>query len=365
MRRTRIALGALTVALLVTVAACSSDENASAPSSAPSAANAGSPRVAMHECQEIPGDGRIYRSGSRLTFSRGSMLVAIPKDRSAKPKPTPSSPPPAGPVAPPAPPPNVLPPPAPAPQYPPAPQVPPAPQYPPAPQAPPAPQYPPLAPQYPNYPPAHHSPRHGGAVVPVTKGPEAPSSDTDECVSLTRWGPASPEVPPDGLLFTFRGTGTEGGQISFPAVALTGGVLPPIGQEKPRVGPLVETIPADIGVSLGGKYYLATGCPLKIVAMSPTRAAGHFACPSAIPMRENPLAPNDANRNPDDEAEDPPPPPQRPGPPAPGQPAPPAPGQPAPPAPGQPAPPAPGRPAPPAPANPDATHISGWFEVKP
>lgn len=159
-------------------------------------------------------------------------------------------------------------------------------------------------------------------------------------------GQRLPEVPPDGLLFTFRGAGSDGGQITFPAVALTGGVVPLPGPDHPRVGPLVESIPVDIGISLGGKYYLATGCPLKIVAMSPKRAAGHFVCPTTIPMRENPLAPNDAAPNPDDEGDDGP------------TPAPPA--QPAP------VPPWPGEPGhQPAPARSDAIRISGWFEAKP
>ncbi|GED97046.1 hypothetical protein [Gordonia crocea] len=359
-RHPLVAATAVAAAALVAVTACSGDPEPAPTSPDPSAARPGTPRVSMRECQEIPSDGRVYRSGANLVFERGSMLVALPKDRhprpttpSAAPTPIPGTPtPPPGPGIPPAPvpptpvpptpvpPPNVLPNPAP-------------PQNVPAPVPPPA----------PGYPPAHHRHHHSGLngpsghqAVPVTNAPTAPDAESDECVSFRKWGNRSPEVPPDGLLFTFRGRGNEGGQISFAAVALTGGVLPPLGPVRPTIGPLVTTIPADIGVSLGGKYYLATGCPLKIVAMSSHRAAGHFACPNALPMKENPLGPDDSTPDADDEET-----PTA----APGQPAPPAPGNPAPPAPGNPAPPAPGHPVPPAQANPDAIPLSGWFEVKP
>ena len=359
-RRARPALvvAATTTVFLLAVTACSDDvEQAPARTSA-SATKAGTPRVSIQECQEVPAQGRVYRSGSDLRFTHGTMTVALPKNRSARPAPPPSpaQPPPGAPggapVPAPAPPPNVLPTPAPAP----------APQYVPPPQ-----QYVPPPQQYypaPAYPPAHHrhpitGPHHRNRVAPVTNAPPAPAptaptpaTDDIECVTFGKCGNASPEVPLDSLLFTFRGAGTDGGQISFAGVALAGGTLPPLGpNQPPRVGPLHETIPADIGVSLGGKYYLASGCPLKLVAMGPKRAAGVFSCPNAIPLRENPLAPNDAAPNPDDEGDD-------------GETAThaaPAPGQPAPP-------PAPAQPAgpPPAPApNPEAITISGWFQVKP
>lgn len=291
------------VVLSVTATACSSGDRPAPKTATPTAAKAATARVPIHECQTIPDDGRIYRSGSKLDFKRGSMLVAIPKNRASHRPPTTGTPGPTQTL-----PTNVVP------------QTPQFPQ-----QAP--------APQYPHFPPAGHDRTRKHRVVPVTNAPAAPTDD-EECISLRKWGRASPEVPPDGLLFTFRGAGTDGAQISFPAVSLTGGVLPPVGPNHPKVGPLVESFPADIGISLGGKYYLAVGCPLKVVAMSSRRAAGHFTCTNAIPMRENPLAPDEAETDLDDGTDTTPP--ERPAPP-PGQPV----------------------------AAPDAIRISGWFEVNP
>ncbi|MFT4201269.1 hypothetical protein [Gordonia sp. (in: high G+C Gram-positive bacteria)] len=328
---------AAAAAVLVAVSGCATGDPQSGPSS-PVPSKAGTAREAVADCQKIPADGRIYRSALNLNFTRGEMLVAIPKDRKPRPAPAPPPPPPPPPV-PPAPP--VAPPP-PAPQWQqPAPQwQQPAPQWQqPAPQwQQPAPQWQQPAPQW-QAPPATYDPQRPADVVTVDNPPASTKPVDEECVSLKKWGPASPEVPPDGMLFTFRGAGGDGGQISFPVVSLTGGVLPPLGPDIPKVGPLVESFPADIGLSLGGKYYLASGCPLKIVAMSAMRGAGHFSCAGAVPMRENPLAPNDAARNPDEDKDEPP----TPG--APGAPAP--------------------TPAPTGQPAPESTHLSGWFEVKP
>ncbi len=115
----------------------------------------------------------------------------------------------------------------------------------------------------------------------------------DACYGFSRWGNPAPEVPPDSLLFVFTGPGTDGAQIEFLAGELTGGVLPPIGTVRPRVGPLIDPLGAEIGVSVDGAYYHATSCPLAITAMSSARAAGSFTCPTATRRDANPFAPDD------------------------------------------------------------------------
>ncbi|MGC5255107.1 hypothetical protein ACPXCG_02045 [Gordonia sp. DT218] len=117
--------------------------------------------------------------------------------------------------------------------------------------------------------------------------------DDTACFGFSRWGNARPEVPPDTLLFVFKGPGTDGAQVEFLASDLTGGVLPPIGDTRPKVGPLSKAINAAIGVSVNGTYYHSTSCPLKITAMSSRRAAAAFTCQRAAQSEANPFAPDD------------------------------------------------------------------------
>lgn len=142
---------------------------------------------------------------------------------------------------------------------------------------------------------------HGGIRIAVSTPSAtvaaAPSSAVAAadatCYGFTRWGPAAPDVPPDSLLFVFKGQGDDGAQIDFLASELTGGVLPPIGSNRPSVGPMTGAIPAQIGASVGGTYYRASNCPLTIVALSSQRAAAHFICPTATRSDTDPLAPDD------------------------------------------------------------------------
>ncbi|MDL9945741.1 hypothetical protein QSJ19_09105 [Gordonia sp. ABSL11-1] len=119
------------------------------------------------------------------------------------------------------------------------------------------------------------------------------ADDDSACFGFTKWGNPDPEVPPDSLLFVFRGPGTDGAQIEFLVGELTGGVLPPIGSVRPTVGPLTKPINATVGVSVAGSYYQSGTCPLKISSMSSGRASGTFSCPTATRTDANPLAPDD------------------------------------------------------------------------
>ena len=131
-------------------------------------------------------------------------------------------------------------------------------------------------------------------------------------------------MPPDSLLFVFKGAGIDGAQIEFLVGELTGGVLPPIGTVRPRVGPLTGPINAQVGVSAEGTYHHSPVCALTITAMSAERAAGFFSCPSAA----NPLAPDDDVPYDADESSTVPPPPG-------------------------------------APAVPPAVSLTGWFDLRP
>ncbi|WAC54534.1 hypothetical protein [Gordonia sp. SL306] len=121
---------------------------------------------------------------------------------------------------------------------------------------------------------------------------EVGDGDT-ECLGFSKWGNPRPEVPPDTLLFVFKGPGTDGAQLEFLASDLTGGVLPPIGSTRPTVGPLSKPINAAVGVSVDGAYYHSNSCPLKITAMSSRRAAASFTCQRATRNDANPFAPDD------------------------------------------------------------------------
>lgn len=114
------------------------------------------------------------------------------------------------------------------------------------------------------------------------------------CVKFAKSGPVDPQVPPDAILFTFAGPDGEGGQIEFEAVALTGGVLPHLGDGVfPRVGPLDHPIPARVGLSLDGRYYAGDQCTLLLTQVTQVGASGRFDCPSAAIMPGNTFAPDD------------------------------------------------------------------------
>ncbi|MEE3849072.1 hypothetical protein VZC37_01920 [Gordonia sp. LSe1-13] len=113
------------------------------------------------------------------------------------------------------------------------------------------------------------------------------------CYRFTRWGNPNPAVPPDSLLFVFTGPGTDGAQIEFLVGDLTGGVLPPIGGVRPRVGPLERPINSTVGVSVGGVHHRSTACPLEISAMSSDGAAASFTCQAATRSDADPFAPDD------------------------------------------------------------------------
>ncbi|MFW0786935.1 hypothetical protein AAFP35_20765 [Gordonia sp. CPCC 206044] len=146
----------------------------------------------------------------------------------------------------------------------------------------------------------------GGIRVAIQHGPAATPGDTNadsDCYGFSRWGDPNPEVPPDSLLFVFKGPGTDGAQIEFLVGELTGGVLPPIGPVRPTVGPLTSPINAQIGVSVAGTYYHAASCALKITTMSSREAAGAFTCPVATYSEANPFAPDDDVSYDSDESE--------------------------------------------------------------
>ena len=119
-----------------------------------------------------------------------------------------------------------------------------------------------------------------------------PAADAD-CYRFDKWGNPAPDVPPDSLQFLFKGSPSTGAQIEFFVGDLTGGVLPPIGDERPRVGPLTGPITSNIGVSTDGVWYQATRCSLHLTAMSTARGAGWFTCPAAAATTTNPFDPSD------------------------------------------------------------------------
>ncbi|ATD70092.1 MULTISPECIES: hypothetical protein [Gordonia] len=120
------------------------------------------------------------------------------------------------------------------------------------------------------------------------------SEEATTCYEFARWGPARPDVPPDSLLFVFKGTGTDGAQIEFPVSELTGGTVPPAGGgPRPTAGPLTTPINAQIGVSVDGVYHQSSACRLSISGMSGKLAAGSFTCPEAARVDANPFAPDD------------------------------------------------------------------------
>ncbi|MDL9938207.1 hypothetical protein QSJ18_15755 [Gordonia sp. ABSL1-1] len=123
--------------------------------------------------------------------------------------------------------------------------------------------------------------------------PVPSAAEPTRCYDFTRWGPPNPAVPPDSLLFVFKGPGVDGAQLEFLVGELTGGALPPIGRPRPRVGPLTAPINAQVGISVAGTYHHSTACRLTLTAMSAERAAGHFICDAAVESDANPLGPQD------------------------------------------------------------------------
>lgn len=123
----------------------------------------------------------------------------------------------------------------------------------------------------------------------------APYSGRDPvCVEFAKSGPSDPQVPPDTLLFTFAGPDGEGAQVEFESVALTGGVLPPLGNGYvPKVGPLDHPITARVGASVDGTYYVADRCSLLLTTVTANGAGGRFDCPAAGVQGANPFAPSD------------------------------------------------------------------------
>lgn len=144
-----------------------------------------------------------------------------------------------------------------------------------------------------------------GPVVRTGYGLEYPAGDMHiavapydgappVCIKFSKSGPVDPQVPPDTILFTFAGPDGEGSQIEFEAVALTGGVLPPLGNGYvPRVGPLDHPINARVGMSVNGRYYAADQCSLLLTQVTHTGASGRFDCPSAAIMPGNTFKPDD------------------------------------------------------------------------
>ncbi|MHC3004736.1 hypothetical protein [Gordonia sp. GN26] len=135
-------------------------------------------------------------------------------------------------------------------------------------------------------------------AAPTTGLPAAGSSKSPDeatsCYEFKRWGPEQPDVPPDSLLFVFKGIGTDGAQIEFPISELTGGTVPPAGGgPRPTAGPLTKPINAQIGVSVDGVYHQSSACQLSITGMSGKLAAGSFTCPDASRVDANPFAPDD------------------------------------------------------------------------
>lgn len=135
--------------------------------------------------------------------------------------------------------------------------------------------------------------------APTTSGlpaaGSAPSADNaTSCYEFKRWGPEQPDVPPDSLLFVFKGIGTDGAQIEFPVSELTGGTVPPAGGgPRPTAGPLTKPINAQIGISVDGVYHQSSACQLSITGMTGKLAAGSFTCPEASRVDANPFAPDD------------------------------------------------------------------------
>ncbi|MCR5978625.1 hypothetical protein GDN83_12950 [Gordonia jinghuaiqii] len=157
---------------------------------------------------------------------------------------------------------------------------------------------------------------HGNIKVAISDAPAKSSGRTPavttpangtRCYEFGRWGPADPDVPPDSLLFVFKGAGSDGAQIEFLISELTGGLLPPIGGTRPTVGPLSAPINAQIGVSVDGVYHHASACQLSISGMSGKLAAGSFTCPTAALVDANPFAPDDDVRYDADESSTTPP----------------------------------------------------------
>ncbi|WP_245551896.1 hypothetical protein [Gordonia aichiensis] len=139
---------------------------------------------------------------------------------------------------------------------------------------------------------ASPSAQEGRTALPATSAAQQMSS-APACYEFARWGQPKPDVPPDTLLFVFKGDGTDGAQIEFPVGELTGEHLPPTDGPRPPVGPLTAPITASVGLSERGMYRSSSACRLTVTAMSSKRAAGSFECPESVASAQNPLAPDD------------------------------------------------------------------------
>ncbi|GAB19418.1 hypothetical protein GOEFS_084_00040 [Gordonia effusa NBRC 100432] len=245
----RSSAAALIATVGIGATACGSDAVPGGDSAAPKTTAAQSAVVADDECQRTPPDGHIDRSGMNLNFHNGDIRIAL-SPIVATPTPAPPKPTPAVPA--PAPPPGQKP------------------------------------------------------AVPSSTTSTAPAAPKSQCFGFARWGNSDPSVPPDSLLFSFKGPSGLGAQVSFFVGDLTGGSPPPAGGAKRIVPPLVSPINAQVGVSVNGKYYQATQCSLKITAMASARAAGFFQCPTATTSEANPFVPSDDVAYDSDESTPPP-----------------------------------------------------------
>ncbi|MGW0038801.1 hypothetical protein [Gordonia sp. NPDC003376] len=134
---------------------------------------------------------------------------------------------------------------------------------------------------------------HGRMLIAIAPATGTAATSETSCYEFGKSGNPTPEVPPDTLLFTFAGPGTDGAQVEFLVGDLTGGVLPPIGDVRPTVGPLTGVITAQVGVSVGGVYRTSSTCRLSLTAVTGERMAGHVDCPTAVTAQANPFAPGE------------------------------------------------------------------------
>lgn len=194
---------------------------ASAASSLPAAAQPTSQVLADSDCQATPPSGPIDHLGYDLKFSAGQVRVAVSTTPSSLPVPAPAVPPPAA-----------------------------------------------------------------GQSAASSAAPSSSASSGapgSRCYGFSRWGNADPSVPPDSLLFAFKGSSSDGARISFFVGDLT---------RAPRRAPM-PAIAAEVGVSIDGDYYQSAQCTLQLTAMSAQRGAGYFHCPGAVEASANPFAPSD------------------------------------------------------------------------
>ncbi|WP_051198594.1 hypothetical protein [Gordonia shandongensis] len=110
------------------------------------------------------------------------------------------------------------------------------------------------------------------------------------CLGFTKTGSADPQVPPDTVLFTFRGSRGEGALLEFPSVNLSRGVLP---WPRGKVTTPHSTFTSTVGVSHGGDYFTSQRCTVRLARVTPAGAAGTVECPDALATTANPFDPSD------------------------------------------------------------------------